>query len=88
MPQAGKLGGSPVSEILKYALDPNVLKSAIGVATLNAFTQLVIESGDRREYEIAKDKDGFDLLEIQPHETSLCRCQPFRSLRDGESLYH
>jgi uncharacterized protein (DUF4213/DUF364 family) len=69
MPQAGNLQGSPVSEVLKYSLDPNVLKSAIGVATLNALTQLVIESGDGREYEIVKDKNGFDLLEIQPDET-------------------
>jgi uncharacterized protein (DUF4213/DUF364 family) len=69
MPQAGKLGGSPVSEILKYALDPNVLKSAIGVATLNALSQLIIESKKKGEYQVIKDKDGFDLLEIQPHET-------------------
>ena len=69
MPQAGKLGGRPVSEILKYALDLNVLKSAIGVATLNALSQLVIESEDEREYKVTKDKDGFDLLQIQPHET-------------------
>src|SRR4030042_3195108 len=44
MPQAGNLEGSPVSEILKYALDTNVLKSAIGVATLNALSQWIIES--------------------------------------------
>ena len=69
MPQAGKLGGRPVSEILKYALDLNVLKSAIGVATLNALSQLVIESEDERKYKVTKDKDGFDLLQIQPHET-------------------
>ncbi len=69
MPQAGKLGGSPVSEILKYALDPNVLKSAIGVATLNALSQLIIESDEKGGYQVIKDKDGFDLLEIQPHET-------------------
>ena len=69
MPQAGNLEGSPVSEILKYALDPNVLKSAIGVATLNALSQLIIESEDKGEYQVIKDKDGFDLLEIQPHET-------------------
>ncbi len=69
MPQAGKLGGSPVSEILKYALDPNVLKSAIGVATLNALTQWIIESGEKGKYQIIQGKDGFDLLEIQPHET-------------------
>lgn len=69
MPRAGNLDGSPVSEILKYTLDNNILKSAIGVATLNALSQLFIESEDGREYEIIKEKDGFDLLEIQPEET-------------------
>ena len=69
MPQAGNLDGSPVSEILKYTLDNNILKSAIGVATLNALFQLFIESENGREYEIIKGKDGFDLLEIQPEET-------------------
>jgi len=69
MPQAGNLEGSPVSEILKYALDHNVLKSAIGVATLNALSQLIIESEEKGEYQVIEDKDGFDLLEIQPHET-------------------
>lgn len=69
MPQAGNIDGSPVSEILKYTLDTNVLKSAIGVATLNACSQLVIESEDGAEYQIIKDADGFDLLKIQPNET-------------------
>lgn len=69
MPQAGNLEGRPVSEILKYALDPNVLKSAIGVAILNALSQLIIESEKKGEYQVIKDKDGFDLLQIQPHET-------------------
>lgn len=68
MPQAGKLEGSPVSEILKYALDPNVLKSAIGVATLNALSQWIGESEKKGEYQVIKDTDGFDLLKIQPHE--------------------
>jgi uncharacterized protein (DUF4213/DUF364 family) len=69
MPQAGKLEGSPISEILKYALDPNVLKSAIGVATLNALTQWIIESDKKNAYQVIKERDGFDLLEIQPYET-------------------
>ena len=69
MPQAGNLEGSPVSEVLKYSLDPNVLKSAIGVATLNALTQWIIESKEEGENPVIEDKDGFDLLEIQPHET-------------------
>lgn len=69
MPQAGNLDGTSVSEILKYALDPNVLKSAIGVATLNALSQLVFESEEAAEYQLIKDADGFDLLEIKPDET-------------------
>jgi uncharacterized protein (DUF4213/DUF364 family) len=69
MPQAGNLDGRPVSEIIKYALDTNILKSAIGVATLNALSQWVIESRDKKEFEVIKEKDGFDLLEINPDET-------------------
>lgn len=69
MPSAGHLEGKSVSDILTYALDPNVLKSAIGVATLNALSQWIIESGNGREFEVFKDKDGFDLLNIQPYET-------------------
>jgi uncharacterized protein (DUF4213/DUF364 family) len=69
MPQAGNLEGKPISEILKYSLDANVLKSAIGVATLNALSQLILETMDPIDYAIIKDKDGFDLLRIQPNES-------------------
>lgn len=68
MLQAGNLEGSPVSEILQYSLDSNVLKSAIGIATLNALSQ-IIESEEKVKYQVIQGKDGFDLLEIQPHET-------------------
>jgi uncharacterized protein (DUF4213/DUF364 family) len=70
MPKAGDLEDKPVSEIIKHSLDPNVLKSAIGVATLNALSQLIIESEHGVEYPIVKDADGFDLLKIQPNETA------------------
>ncbi len=69
MPQAGNLDGSPVSEILKYALDTNVLKTAIGIATLNALSQSTIESDDEADYQIVQKRDGFDLLKIEPRET-------------------
>jgi len=69
MPQAGALEGKPVSEILNYAIDPNVLKSAIGVATINALTQSIIDSERDGDYQIVKNEDGFDLLKIKPHET-------------------
>ena len=69
MPEAGSLEGKPLSEILRYSLDRNVLKSAIGVAAMNALSQIVIESEDGANDQIIKRADGFDLLEIQPHET-------------------
>ncbi|OGP73871.1 MAG: hypothetical protein A2V86_00640 [Deltaproteobacteria bacterium RBG_16_49_23] len=69
MPHAGNLEGRPVSEMLPYALDHNVLKTAIGVAALNALSQWIVESGKERDYELLKGKDGFDLLDIQPYET-------------------
>lgn len=69
MPPAGNLEGKPIAQILNYSLDANVLKSAIGIATLNGLSQWIVESGNEREYEVVKDRDGFDLLDIQPHET-------------------
>jgi len=69
MPQAGKLERGPVSEILPYSLDANVLKSAIGVATVNALSQGILESPGETDYQVVKDLDGFDLLEIQAKET-------------------
>jgi uncharacterized protein (DUF4213/DUF364 family) len=69
MPQAGNLEGRRILEIIKYALDKNVLKSAIGVAVLNALSRSIFESADRMDYQMVKNADGFDLLEIQPHQT-------------------
>jgi uncharacterized protein (DUF4213/DUF364 family) len=69
MPQAGKLERKPLSEILPYSLDANVLKSAVGISALNALSQSILESGRGKEYQVVKDTDGFDLLEIQPDET-------------------
>jgi len=68
MPQAGNLEDKPISEILKYSLDANVLKSAVGVATLNALSQIILETMEAIDYPMIKDKDGFDLLRIQPNE--------------------
>jgi uncharacterized protein (DUF4213/DUF364 family) len=69
MPQAGNLEGKPVSEVIQYSLDTNVIQSAIGVATLNALSQWIVESGNGTDYQMLIDRDGFNLLEIQPHET-------------------
>jgi len=69
MPQAGELGGKPAFEILSYSLDKNVLKSAIGIATLNALSQAILQKNADPAYDIVKETDGFDLLKIRPNET-------------------
>ena len=69
MPQAGNLEGRSVSEIIEYVLDANVLKSAIGVATVNAVSQGVFEGPAGARYAMVEDTDGFDLLHIRPGET-------------------
>ena len=69
MPQAGRLDGRPVSELIRYALDRNVLKSAIGIAILNAVSQSILESNYAPSYSMIKGADGFDLLDIRSNET-------------------
>jgi uncharacterized protein (DUF4213/DUF364 family) len=65
MPQAGHLDGRPTSELIRYALDRNVLKSAIGIAVLNAVSQSAMESDHRANYSVVKDADGFDILNVR-----------------------
>jgi uncharacterized protein len=69
MPQAGGLHGKTAFEVLAYSLDRNVLKSAMGIATLNALSQAILERDGNTKYSIVKETDGFDLLEIQAYET-------------------
>ncbi len=69
MPEAGNIENKSLSEILNDSLDPNVLKSAIGIAALNALSQLIVESEQGIRFPVTKDTDGFDILEIQPTET-------------------
>jgi uncharacterized protein len=69
MPQAGRLDGRPASELIRYALDRNVLKSAIGIAVLNALLQAVLESHHKADYSVVNNADGFDLLAIRSTET-------------------
>jgi uncharacterized protein (DUF4213/DUF364 family) len=68
MPPAGNLEKRPVLELLDYATDPNVVKSAIGVALVNALSHALLESEKSPGYRIIEDTDGFDLLGIEPRE--------------------
>ncbi len=41
--EAGEIAGTPISDVMKMALSPNLVKAAIGVAALNALSQLAFE---------------------------------------------
>ncbi|NIS71644.1 MAG: Fis family transcriptional regulator [Proteobacteria bacterium] len=66
MPDAGKLTGKTVDEVLAYALSPNVLKSAIGVAMVNALSHHLFEEGTEQDYEVHFGPDGLDFLDVTP----------------------
>ncbi len=66
MPDAGKLTQKSIEEILACAVSPNVLKSAIGVAMINALSHLLFEQGIEQDYEVHHGPDGLDFLDITP----------------------
>ncbi len=66
MPDAGKLTQKSIEELLAYAMSSNVLKSAIGVATMNALSDYLFERGIGQDYDIHHGQDGLDFLEIAP----------------------
>jgi uncharacterized protein (DUF4213/DUF364 family) len=71
MPEAGKLTEKRLEDIIGYASNPNVLKSAIGVATLNALSHFLFEEGITGDYGVFRDQDGLDLVDLGPDD-SIC----------------
>ena len=69
MPDAGKLTRKDIDELLAYAMSPNLIKSAIGVALLNALSHYLFEKGLEKHYDIHYGRDGLDSMEISPLET-------------------
>ncbi len=69
MPDAGNLTHKGMEEFLAYALSPNPIKSAIGVAALNALSHYLLENGLGKSYEVQYDRDGLDSMEISSLET-------------------
>ena len=43
MPAAGALLDYKMTDLMDYAFDDNVLKAAVGIATINALTALILE---------------------------------------------
>ncbi len=64
MPSSGKLKGRKVSTILKDMSRGNLLKKAIGIATMNALSSACWEICPPEEYVIKRGVDAFDGLEL------------------------
>ena len=69
MPDAGKLTRKDIDELIAYAMSPNPMKSAIGVALLNALSHYLFENAPAQHYDIHYGRDGLDYMEISPPDT-------------------
>ncbi len=69
MPDAGKLARKSIDELIAYAMSPNLIKSAIGVALLNALSHYLFENALAGHYDIHHGQDGLDHMEISPLDT-------------------
>ncbi|MBI4607900.1 MAG: DUF364 domain-containing protein [Candidatus Rokubacteria bacterium] len=64
MPEAGSIRGRLARDLLPFALDRNVLKRAIGVATLNALSHLLEDKAGADGYLVTVGRDALDALPI------------------------
>ncbi len=60
MPEAGSFRGTPVRELLRFALDRNVLKRAVGVAVLNALSHFAEDKAGPEGYVLTIGRDALD----------------------------
>ena len=68
MPQAGHLLNFPVTDLMEYALDDNVLKAAVGIATINALSAILLED-DHCPYKPSAYGNALDLVKISKEDT-------------------
>src|SRR3989339_1224219 len=68
MPQAGNLLNFPVADLMEYALDDNVLKAAVGIATINALSAILLED-DHCPYKPSAYGNALDLIQITGEDT-------------------
>ncbi len=68
MPAAGELLNKQITELMDYALDENVLKAAVGMATLNALSAIPL-SGDDCRYKPSAYGNALELVDITGNDT-------------------
>ncbi len=68
MPAAGKLLNKHITELMDYAFDDNALKAAVGMATLNALSAVLL-ADDACRYKPSAYGNALDLVEITSEDT-------------------
>ncbi|MDR4503564.1 MAG: DUF364 domain-containing protein [Candidatus Scalindua sp.] len=68
MPAAGTLLQLPLSELMDYALDDNALKAAVGIATINALSAILLEE-ETCEYKPSAYGNALDLVRVTDQDT-------------------
>lgn len=71
MPLSGRLGGRSATRYLDDIKSGNVLKRALGIATLNALSAACWEKVSDRGYEFELGKDAFDEIQIDPQKKAV-----------------
>jgi uncharacterized protein (DUF4213/DUF364 family) len=68
MPAAGKLLNMQIAELIDYALDDNALKAAVGIATINALSAILLED-EACQYKPSAYGNALDLVKITGEDT-------------------
>ncbi len=68
MPAAGELLNMQITGLMDYALDDNALKAAVGMATLNALSSILL-ADDTCKYKPSAYGNALDLVEITSEDT-------------------
>lgn len=68
MPAAGELLNFQITDLMDYALDDNALKAAVGMATLNALSAILLAE-DACRYKPSAYGNALDLVEIASEDT-------------------
>ncbi len=68
MPVSGKLLNMQIAELMDYALDDNVLKAAVGIATINALSAILLED-EACQYKPSAYGNALDLVKITGKDT-------------------
>ena len=70
MPLSGKLSGVPVKQYLDDIFCDNVLRRTLGIAALNALSNIIWEKGDC-EYKPVMPRDAFDEIDVTKYEKTV-----------------